>query len=245
MGRIVFELFTDITPKTSENFRGLCTGEYGFGKINKKKLHYLGSRFHRIVEDQLIQGGDFIFGNGLGGESIYGEKFNDENFQRRHACAGLLSMSNRGRNKNSSQFFITLKPCPYLDGKHVVFGQVIEGMEVVRQIAKVPTDGNERPKVNVIIFNCGDYDTRRLHLTEDVFKDVIEKINKEREVVEKVKIMGPEEAEEYKRTKKKSAFNIIQEYEDSDEEVLGLSIISKIFLIVFFIQSKGSYLIFH
>jgi len=136
-------------------------------------------------------------------------------------------MSNKGRNTNSSQFFITLKPCPYLDGKHVVFGQIVEGMEVIRQIAKVPTDVNERPKANIIVFNCGDYDTRRLHLTEDVFKDVIEKINKEREVVEKIKIMGPEEADEYKRTQKKSAFNIIQEYEDSDEEVLGLSIISK------------------
>lgn len=112
----MFELFSDVTPKTAENFRGLCTGEYGHGKVYKKKLHFLGSRFHRIVEDQFVQAGDFIYGNGTGGESIYGETFRDENFQRRHTCAGLLSMANRGRNTNSSQFFITLKACPHLDG---------------------------------------------------------------------------------------------------------------------------------
>ena len=161
----MFELFTDITPKTAENFRGLCTGEYGYGKIHKKKLHYLGSRFHRIVEDQFVQGGDFVFGNGTGGESIYGAVFNDENFQRRHAVAGLLSMANKGRNSNSSQFFITLKPCPHLDGKHTVFGQVIEGMDVLRQIGKVPTDVQEKPKLKIVIFDCGDFNTKRLHIT--------------------------------------------------------------------------------
>jgi cyclophilin family peptidyl-prolyl cis-trans isomerase len=148
-GRITFELFNDITPKTTENFRGLCTGEYGIGKVFKKKLHYLGSRLHRIIEDQYIQGGDIVHGNGTGGESIYGEFFKDENFQRRHAHAGLLSMANRGRDKNNSQFLITLKPCPHLDGKNVVFGQVVDGMEIVRKIAKIPTDLNERPKIKV------------------------------------------------------------------------------------------------
>ena len=149
MGRIVIELYTDITPRTAENFRALCTGKYililiiiltliivigehGTGKISKKKLHYLGSKFHRVVEDFVIQGGDITTGDGSGGESIYGKHFEDENFQRRHAHAGILSMANHGRNTNSSQFFITLKPCPHLDGKHVVFGQVVEGMDVVR-----------------------------------------------------------------------------------------------------------------
>ena len=112
LGRIEIELFYDITPKTAENFRGLCTGEYGTGKIHKKKLTYKGSRIHKIVENQYIQGGDIIYGNGKGGESIYGEFFKDENFKRRHACAGLLSMGNIGRNTNSSQFRITLRPCP-------------------------------------------------------------------------------------------------------------------------------------
>ncbi len=216
MGRIVFELFSDITPKTSENFRGLCTGEYGQGKISKKKLYFKGSRMHRIVDDQFIQGGDFIYGNGSGGESIYGEKFKDENFLRRHACAGLLSMANKGRNSNSSQFFITLKPCPHLDGKHVVFGQVIEGMDIVRQMAKIPTDQNERPRIKIIIFDCGDFDTRRQHLIEDPFKETMQAIYKDREKVEKVKILGPGEADDYKKVKQRSAFNIIQEYEDDE-----------------------------
>lgn len=217
IGRVVFELFCDITPKTAENFRGLCTGEYGFGKFSKKKLIYKGSRIHRIVEDQFIQGGDFIYGNGTGGESIYGETFKDENFQRRHACAGLLSMANKGRNTNSSQFLVTLKPCPHLDGKHVVFGQVIEGMDVIRQIAKVPTDRNERPKLKIIVFDCGDTDTRRQHLIEDPFKETMEALYREREKAEKVKVLGPEEAEEYKKQKKKSAFNMIQEYSSGED----------------------------
>jgi peptidyl-prolyl isomerase G (cyclophilin G) len=217
VGRIIFELFKDITPKTAENFRGLCTGEYGYGKFHKRKLHYKGSRFHKIVEDQYIQGGDFVYGNGSGGESIYGEYFKDENFQRRHACAGLLSMANKGRNSNSSQFLITVKPCPHLDGKNVVFGQVVDGMDIVRQISKLPTDFNQRPKVKIFIFDCGDFDTRRIHLIEDPFKETMEAILADRRKIEKVKIMGPEEAEEYKKTKKKSAFNILQEYSSGEE----------------------------
>ena len=216
LGRIEIELFYDITPKTAENFRGLCTGEYGTGKINKKKLTYKGSRIHKIVENQYIQGGDIIYGNGKGGESIYGEFFKDENFKRRHACAGLLSMGNIGRNTNSSQFIITLRPCPQLDDKHVVFGQVINGMEVVREIGKIPTDANERPRVKILIFDCGDYDTRRIHLREDVFKETIQSILEDRARKEKVKLLGPEEAEKYKKLKQKSAFDIEQEYPEED-----------------------------
>lgn len=216
LGRIEIELFYDITPKTAENFRGLCTGEYGTGKIHKKKLTYKGSRIHKIIENQYIQGGDIIYGNGKGGESIYGEFFKDENFKRRHACAGLLSMGNIGRNTNSSQFIITLRPCPQLDDKHVVFGQVINGMEVVREIGKIPTDANERPRVKILIFDCGDYDTRRIHLREDVFKETIQSILEDRARKEKVKLLGPEEAEKYKKQKQKSAFDIEQEYPEED-----------------------------
>lgn len=213
LGRIELELFFDITPKTAENFRGLCTGEYGISKIFKKKLTYKGSRIHRIVEDQYIQGGDIVYGNGKGGESIYGEFFKDENFKRRHACAGLLSMGNKGRNTNSSQFLITSKPCPHLDDKHVVFGQVVSGMDVVRQIGKIPTDANERPRVKVVVFDCGDYDTRRIHLREDVFKETIQSILEDRAKREKIKTMTMEEAEEYKKIKHKSAFDIEQDYD--------------------------------
>lgn len=158
-GRVVFELYSDITPKTAENFRGLCTGEYGQGKQSRKKLHYLGCKVHRIVDDFVIQAGDIVNGDGSGGESIYQTRtFADENFTRRHAHAGLLSMANNGADTNASQFFVTLRPAPHLDGKHVVFGQVVSGIEVIRAIARVPTDLYEHPRIPVHIFDCGQLD---------------------------------------------------------------------------------------
>jgi len=143
----MYELFIDLTPKTAENFRGLCTGEYGNVGLqsNTKKLYYQDSRFHRVIEDFMIQGGDITHKDGTGGFSIYGPTFNDEDFTRRHSCAGLLSMANCGRNTNNSQFFVTLNACPHLDGKHVVFGQVVYGMEVVRKIAKTAVDKKDKP----------------------------------------------------------------------------------------------------
>lgn len=155
LGRIVMQLYKDITPKTAENFRFLCTGEKGMGKSGKP-MHFKGSAFHRVIKDFMIQGGDFTNGDGTGGESIYGERFNDENFKIKHTEGGLLSMANAGPNTNGSQFFITSRATPHLDNKHVVFGKVVEGMEVVRVIEDVEKGENDRPKVAVVIEDCGE-----------------------------------------------------------------------------------------
>eukprot|EP00418_Pyrodinium_bahamense_P012293 CAMPEP_0179131102 /NCGR_PEP_ID=MMETSP0796-20121207/62266_1 /TAXON_ID=73915 /ORGANISM="Pyrodinium bahamense, Strain pbaha01" /LENGTH=405 /DNA_ID=CAMNT_0020830021 /DNA_START=87 /DNA_END=1302 /DNA_ORIENTATION=- len=155
-GRVLFELFADVTPRTAENFRGLCTGEYGQGRTTKRPLSYIGCSFFRSVKGVLVQSGDFQFNNGDGGESVYGGTFNDEDFSRRHTQGGILSMANRGRNSNGSQFFITLKRHPLLDGKHIVFGQVIGGMDVIRAIGQVPTDRDEKPRVPVTIVGSGE-----------------------------------------------------------------------------------------
>ncbi|KAK7051071.1 hypothetical protein VNI00_005183 [Paramarasmius palmivorus] len=176
LGRIIFELYSEIVPKTCENFRALCTGEKG--QTSGIPLYYKNSILHRCIKDFMIQGGgmfldlhssstsdgviDFTKRNGTGGESIYGGTFEDEDLTQPIDSEGLLCMANKGPDSNGSQFFITLRACPHLDGKHVVFGRVLRGFEeVVRKIEKVPCDSKDRPTVPVIISNCGELELRK------------------------------------------------------------------------------------
>ncbi|KFO74202.1 NK-tumor recognition protein, partial [Cuculus canorus] len=171
VGRIMFQLFSDVCPKTCKNFLCLCSGEKGIGKTTGKKLCYKGTTFHRVVKNFMIQGGDFSEGNGKGGESIYGGYFKDENFILKHDRAFLLSMANRGKHTNGSQFFITTKPAPHLDGVHVVFGLVISGFEVIEQIENLKTDTASRPYADVRVIDCGVLVTKSA-------KDALEKKKK-------------------------------------------------------------------
>jgi peptidyl-prolyl isomerase D len=164
IGKVVFELYTDVVPKTADNFRALCTGEHGKGKSGKD-LHYKGSAFHRVIKSFMIQGGDFTEGNGTGGESIYGEKFDDENFDLKHEKPFLLSMANAGPGTNGSQFFVTTVPTPHLDGKHVVFGEVLAGKSVIRQVENTPVGANDVPDKKCVIDDCGE-----LSADEDIAK---------------------------------------------------------------------------
>lgn len=153
-GRVVMELYAETTPKTAENFRALCTGEKGIAR-GGRPLHYKGSSFHRIIPGFMCQGGDFTRGNGTGGESIYGDKFDDENFIVKHTKPGLLSMANSGKNTNGSQFFITTDRTSWLDGKHVVFGEVVDGYSVVKQMENVGSESGT-PSKTVVIEDCGE-----------------------------------------------------------------------------------------
>jgi len=169
VGRLRFELFHDVLPITSENFRALCTGETGLGYWLRPRW-YKDCAIHRVVPNLCFQGGDFNYGKGLMGESIYGQYFRDERFAYKHSKRGVLSMAHAGmRNTCSSQFFVTFAPAPWLDGKHVVFGHVIDGFEVLDAIEKVGTEGG-KPLRKVWIHDCGE-ESRLLVRREEIFRE--------------------------------------------------------------------------
>ncbi|KAI7756071.1 hypothetical protein M8C21_015510, partial [Ambrosia artemisiifolia] len=236
-GRLVVELYKDIVPKTAENFRALCTGEKGIGPNTGVPLHLKGSCFHRVIKGFMIQGGDISARNGTGGESIYGLKFEDENFELKHERKGMLSMANSGPNTNGSQFFITTTRTPHLDGKHVVFGRVIKGMGIVRSVEHTTTGENDVPTLDVIIEDCGEIPEGADDGVCDFFKDgdtypdwPLDLDNKPEDVswwmnaVDAIKIMGNEQfkKQDYKSALRKYRkalryLDICWEKEDIDE----------------------------
>lgn len=157
-GRIVIELFAKECPKAAENFRALCTGEKGTGRSSRKSLHYKGCRFHRVVKGFVCQGGDIVKGDGSAGDSIYGGHFNDDKpgLKMKHNMAGIVGMANSGRkNTNTSQFYFTLAPAPKCDGLQVIFGRVVEGLDILQRIELEAASSDGNPKTDVVIADCG------------------------------------------------------------------------------------------
>ncbi|RLN87379.1 hypothetical protein BBJ28_00001445 [Nothophytophthora sp. Chile5] len=230
-GRVVFKLYADL-PKTTENFRSLCTGERGLGRATGKPLHYKKVPFHRIIKGFMLQGGDFSRRDGTGGESIYGERFPDESFRYRHTKPGLLSMANAGKNTNGSQFFITTVATPHLDGKHVVFGEVISGMEVVRKMENVETVANNKPAPvqAVVIEDCGEVDSVDDDAsgsdTSSSSEDGVDKkrrkaLRKERKKLKKQERKAKRKAKKEKKKLKKEAKREKKRHRHSDESSDG------------------------
>ncbi|KAK3736020.1 hypothetical protein RRG08_009088 [Elysia crispata] len=228
VGRIVFELFSDVCPKTCENFRALCTGELGTSEKSGNTLHYKGALFHRVVKDFVIQGGDFTKFDGTGGESIYGGVFPDENLQMKHDKEFLLSMANRGKDTNGSQFFITTKSAPHLDGIHVVFGQVLSGQDVVRAIETLAVDSKSRPTTDVKISNCGELVLQLKSKSKKKAKEDVESSESDSEKEQKKKKRKKhhhkrkhKKKESKKRKKQKKSKSDAEEEEEEEEKADG------------------------
>jgi len=207
-GRVQFELFKNVTPLTAENFRQLCTGEKGRSRRSGKALSYQHSMFHRVIPGFMAQGGDFTKFNGTGGESVYGHEFKDENFKVRHTQPFLLSMANAGPNTNGSQFFITFEKAPHLDGKHVVFGRVDKGQDIVRRMERVKTNHSDMPQNNdrILVTKCG-------HMIKK--SELVEKLKKE-EAVKKA-ARGEQAPAQQVRDKVRDVSSV-SDSEDEDEE---------------------------
>ncbi|KAF3826847.1 hypothetical protein GH733_009372 [Mirounga leonina] len=193
VGHMKMELFVDVVPKTAKNFRQFFTGEFRKGGV---LIRYKGSTFHRVIKDFMIQGGDFVNGDGTGVARIYRGPFADENFKLRHSVPGLLSMANSGPSTNGCQFFITCSKCDWLDGKHVVFGKIIDGLIVMRKIENVPTGFNNKPKLPVVISQCGEALSKKLNDTHNELNDIKQKVQDTNLEVNKLKnILKSEESE--------------------------------------------------
>uniref|UniRef100_A0A7N0U0B5 peptidylprolyl isomerase n=1 Tax=Kalanchoe fedtschenkoi TaxID=63787 RepID=A0A7N0U0B5_KALFE len=216
--RVSMELFADVVPRTAENFRALCTG---IGATTGKPLHYKGTTFHRIIKGFMAQGGDFSQGNGTGGESIYGGKFADENFKLKHSGAGFLSMANSGPNTNGSQFFILFKPQPHLDGKHVVFGKVVQGLDTIKRIEQVGSaDG--KPGSVVKIIDCGEVSDKKMQNASGSVKQQLQGNKKKSRKLSSSEDSSDSESDRKRRQKRKKALNKRKkqrkEYSSSESE---------------------------
>merc|ERR1712054_154456 len=172
IGRMIFKLHNDSCPKTCENFRSLCTGERGTGLTTKRPLHYQGAKFHRIIPGFMCQGGDFELGDGRGGESVYGGKFNDEpgGLALKHTKRGLLSMANCGVDTNGSQFFILFSPAHHLNGKHCIFGEMVDGDATLDAIEGVKTQSDDRPIAPILVARCGQMERRVIGMRRGIKK---------------------------------------------------------------------------
>ena len=226
MGRVVFQLFADICPKTCENFRALCTGEMGIGKATGKPLHYQGTTFHRVVKSFMIQSGDFSDGNGKGGESIYNKMFEDEDFDKKHEEPFLLSMANKGPDTNGSQFFITTAPAPHLDNVHVVFGEVISGKEVVKEIEELQVDKKSRPLQDAKIIKCGELIPKKKQ--QEVSESEEESSSSSEDEEEKIKRRLKKQKKKEKKAAKKEKKKAKEEGEVEDGELHPLAQVTAI-----------------